>query len=52
MGPLVLEETVKKHIEKGWSPIGGVQIEIYVPTHGGSRSTFYQAMVKYEAEAL
>lgn len=51
-GLLTLEKVVKKHIEKGWTPIGGVQIQVNVSPHSPSRSEYFQSMVKYEIEAI
>lgn len=41
-------ELIQEHIEKGWQPLGGVQIDN--PCNGIGR--FYQTMVKYEEEVV
>jgi hypothetical protein len=48
-----VEVWVKRYMEQGWQPLGGVSVAAYERTMGGGRfeevHRFCQAMVKYGA---
>lgn len=40
-----LERMVKEHIEKGWTPQGGVHVAV-AKFQGGNEFSYYQALVR------